>query len=129
LLYLGVDVEKHYRAACVLDTCLRQTGDKSLQLFSLVIREQALSLLREKTDDHDLCQTITLHVLAAVQSEPLGFLAMAMWHKSAVQRLMAQRPVLKGCFPVMDKDENKLYDSLPTQMITVDQKMRSRKRR
>jgi len=126
LTYLGEDVEKHYWMACSLSSCCRQKPDRSLESLSLLIREQALLLLRRKTDEGSLYQTVALHVLAAVQSEQLGLHSLAIAHKSEAEWLMSERPILRGGWPAMSKADNQIFDSLPRQPLLSKRKAKKK---
>lgn len=128
LSYLGDDVEKHDRISCHITRCCTKRNDGSLELLSLMIRQQALSLLRNKKDDHSLYTTVSLHIAAAVQSEELGFHALAIAHKSEADGLVSKRPILKGGFPAMSKEEWELFDSLPKQPLISKTPERRRRR-
>jgi hypothetical protein len=116
LAYLGSDVDKHYWVACAVSGCAKQ-NDRALESMALLIQLQALSLLEGKKDDHSLYTVVALHVLTAVQSQYLGFLNLAIKHKSQAQSLVSRRPILKGGFPAMSEEAWKIYDSLPTQPV------------
>jgi hypothetical protein len=118
LAYLGNDIDKHYWIACCLSGC-SQTQDRALESLSLLIRLQALSLLRDKKDEHDLYTVVALQVLSAVQSEHLGFHGLAITHKSQAEALVSANPILKGGYPALSKDDWKLYDSLPTPPVVA----------
>ncbi len=114
LKYLGSDVDKHYWVSCSLSGCATPTSDRYLESLSLLIREQALSLLANKDDEHSLYTAVSLHVVAAVQSERLGFHQLAVAHKTETARLVSEQPLLKGGYPAMSKEEWLVYDSLAT---------------
>jgi hypothetical protein len=128
LKYLGDDVEKHYRAAGHVSSCCRKQDDKSLDLLSLTIMQQALSLLSDKKDDHSLYTIVALRILSAVQSEQLGFHILAVAHKSEAEKLVTQRPILRGGFPAMEKEEWELYDSLPKRPLVSKTPAKRRRR-
>lgn len=128
LAYLGNDIDKHYWIACCLSSCY-QTQDRALESLSLLIRLQALSLLRYKKDQHNLYTVVALHVLSAVQSEHLGFHGLALTHKSQAESLVSAKPILKGAYPTLSNDDWKLYDSLPTPpVVTEKARVRAAKR-
>ncbi|HKR58957.1 MAG TPA: hypothetical protein VJS64_04430 [Pyrinomonadaceae bacterium] len=126
--YLADDVEKHYQIACHITSCCTKRKDTSLELLSLMIKQQALSLLRDKKDDHNLYTTVALHISSAVQSEQLGFHSLAIAHKSEAEWLVSKRPILKGGFPAMEKEEWELYDSLPKQPFISKASVKRRRR-
>lgn len=128
LKYLGNDVEKHYRVAGHVSSCCRKQDDKSLDLLSLTIMQQALSLLSDKKDEHSLYTTVTLRILSAVQSEQLGFHVLAVAHKSEAEKLVTQRPILRGGFPAMEKEEWEIYDSLPKRPVVSKTPAKRRRR-
>jgi hypothetical protein len=117
LAYLGEDVDKHYWMACALSGCCRETNDRSLESLSLLVMHQGLSLLRNKTDEDSLYPTVSFRILAAIQSELLGFHPLAIAHKSEAESLMRAKPILKGGFPAMSKREYEVYDSLPIRPV------------
>jgi hypothetical protein len=116
LTYLGTDVDKHYWIACAVSGCSKQ-DDRALESLSLLIKLQALSLLEGKKDDDSLYAAVALHVISAVQSQHLGFQSMAITQKSQAESLVSRRPILKGGFPAMSKDDWTIYDSLPRQPL------------
>lgn len=124
LKYLGSDVDKHYWVSCSLTGCAIPTADRSLESLSLLIRQQALSLLAGKNDEHSAYMKVSLHIVAAVQSERLGFHNLAVEHKSETERLVSRNPDLKGGFPAMSKEEWQIYDSLATAVRAKPRKPR-----
>jgi hypothetical protein len=123
LNYLGNDVDKHYWIACGVSGCAKENG-RALESLALLIELQALSLLQGKKDDTSLYTAVALNVIAAVQSQHLGFRNLAITHKTQAELLVTRRPILKGGFPAMSDDDWKIYDSLPKQSF-VSKKPRS----
>ena len=47
-------------------------------------------------------------------SEHLGLHRLAIAHKTAVEQLVARRPIFKGGYPALTDAEWKMYEALPT---------------
>lgn len=112
LEYLGKDVEKHYWVSAFLEASTYLQGATPLPHLSLLIKQQALALLEDKTDDESLSNKTRFSVTAAVLSEQLGLHELAITHKTKVEQLLLQKPELSASIPGMVDEERKLYDSL-----------------
>src|SRR5262249_10269531 len=113
--YLGQDLEKHYWISAFLEAPTYLQGATPLPHLSLLIKQQALSLLEGKEDNQSLSDTVRLSVTAAVLSEQLGLHELAVSHKVKAERLIRKETELGASFPAMVEEERKLYESLPAQ--------------
>lgn len=111
--YLGQDAEKHYWISIFLEASTYLQGATPLPHLSLLIKQQALSLLDGKEDHKSLSHAVSLSVTAAVLSEQLGLHELAVSHKARAEQLVSKRAELNGSIPAMDDMEHKLYVSLP----------------
>jgi hypothetical protein len=112
LKYLGRDIEKHDWISSFLECPDYLHGNKPLPQLSLLIKQQAISILHGKTDQESRGNTMKLSVTAAVLSEKLGLHSLAEIYKKDSQRILKSDPDFGGWFPAMDKYEICLYDSL-----------------
>ena len=112
---LGQDLEKHYWISAFLEAPTYLQGATPLPHLSLLIKQQAISLLEGKEDNQSLSDTVRLSVTAAVLSEQLGLHELAVSHKVKAERLIRKETELGASFPAMVEEERKLYESLPTQ--------------
>jgi TonB family protein len=110
--YLGRDIEKHDWISSFLECPDYLHGNKPLPQLSLLIKQQAISILHGKTDHKSRGNTMKLSVTAAVLSEKLGLHSLAEVYKKESQRILKSDPDFGGWFPAMDKYEICLYDSL-----------------
>jgi TonB family protein len=113
--YLGKDLEKHYWISSFLEAPDYLQGSTRLPQLSLLIKQQALSLLEGKDDLDRLADVVSFSVTAAVLSEQLGLRELAVSHKIRAEGLIQKKPILGASFPAMYEEERKLYESLPPQ--------------
>lgn len=88
LKYIGQDPEKHYWISIFLEARSYLHGNKPLPYLSLLIKQQALSLLQGKADEESLGHTIELSVTAAVLSEQLKLHPLAISYRNEAERLL-----------------------------------------
>lgn len=112
LKYLGNDVEKHYWISFFLESLSYLHSNKPLPHLSLLIKQQALSLLRGKTDQESLGDALKLSVTAAVLSEDLGLHALAETYKKDAEKILASDSDFRAWFPGMSEYDRCLYDSI-----------------
>ena len=120
--YLGKDLEKHYWISAFIEAPTYLQGEPPLPHLSLLIKQQALSLLEGKEDQESLSNTVRLSVTAAVLSEQLGLRELAVSHKVKAERLILRKPDLGASFPAMDEKGRKLYESLLPQILVGGKK-------
>lgn len=111
--YLGKDVDKHYWISAFLEAPTYLQGATPLPQLSLLIKQQALALLGEQTDQQSLSDRVRFGVTAAVLSKQLGLHELAVTHKTTVERLIQHSPALSASVPGMVDEKRKLYESLP----------------
>lgn len=110
LKYLGTDIDKHYWVSYFLVSPSYLQSDKPLPHLALLIKQQALSLLRNKTDEDRLGDTLTLSVTAAILSESLGLHALADVYKRDAQTILAKSSDFEAWFPGLDQYDRCLYN-------------------
>jgi TonB family protein len=110
--YLGTDIEKHYWIAWFLVEPDYLHGNKPMPYVALLIQQQALSLLRGKTDEESLGNMVQLSVSAAVLSKELGLASLAATYKQEAERLSSKNADLKAWYPAMSEYKHCLYDSI-----------------
>lgn len=111
-IYLDNDVEKHYWISFFLEAPSYLHGSKPLPHFALLVKQQALSLLRGKTDRESLYYEAKLGVTAAVLSQELGLRILADVYKLNAERILALDSESKSWFPAMDEYDRCLYTSI-----------------
>lgn len=126
LKYLGDDAEKHYWLSLFVTAPTYLHGNEPLPHLGLLMMEQGLSLLRSKTDADAHSRTVSLNVIAAVQSEQLGFRALASAHKDMAEELTNKDEDLRGSFPAMSETEIRLYDAIKSRYQTNHAPMRAK---
>jgi TonB family protein len=112
LKWLGNDPRKHYWISAFIETESYLHGNKRLPKLSLLIKEQGLTLVRGRTDDDSLGYVIGLSVTAAVLSDELGLVPLAIAHKAAAETLLQLNPSLGGHMPALSEAEWKRYDAI-----------------
>ncbi len=110
--YIGGDFDKHYWVSSFLVEPSYLHGNEPLPDLSLRIRNQALILLRGKTDEESLGYTVTLSIIAAISSAQMGLEPEAIQHKNNAEKILAQDNKFQGYFPAMYDDERKLYNRI-----------------
>ncbi len=115
LTFLGSDVEKHYWISLFLKAPSYLHGNRPLPHLALLLNQQALSLLRGKTDRESLYYEAKLSVTAAVLSEELRLRILADVFKVNAERIRALDSESRTWFPAMDEYDRCLYDSIGKQ--------------
>lgn len=119
LKYIAGDAEKHYWISAFLEEPDYLHGSQPLPHLSLLVMEEGLDLLRDKTDQESLGLSLSLNVIAAVLSQKLGLKGLAISHKAAAERRLVANSDWKAYFPAMSEDEFKIYDAIPSSMKSV----------
>lgn len=112
LKWLGQDPEKHYWVSAFLEADDYLHGNKRLPHLSLLVKEQGLSLVRNKNDEESQGYAVGLSVTAAALSAELGFWSLATSYKDEAEALLKRNPDLSAHVPAMYEDERRLYDSI-----------------
>lgn len=113
LRYLDKDPEKHYWISAFLEDSSYLHGEKPLPYLSLLVMQQGLDLLRDKTDDESVGLSLSLNVISAVLARKLGLTSSATLHKTEVERRLSQNSDWGAYFPAMTKEDRTIYDTLP----------------
>ncbi len=114
IAYIGTDIDKHYWVSWFLVTDTYLQGDKPLPHLALLIKQQALSLLRNKTDKDSLGDTLTLSVTAAILAESLGLHGLADGYKREAETILAKSSDFEAWFPGLDAYDRCLYKIVGT---------------
>ena len=112
LKWLGQDPERHYWISGFLETDVYLHGNKRLPHLSLLVKEQGLSLVRNKDDEESQGYAVGLSVTAAALSAELGFWSLASSYKDEAEALLKKNPDLNAHVPAMYESERRLYDSI-----------------
>ena len=117
--YIVNDAEKHYWISLFLEDSSYLHGNKPLPYLSMLIIEQGLTLLRDKTDDDSVGLSLSLNVFGSVLAQKLSLNTLAISHKNEAERRLAENAEWGGYFPAMSEEEIKLYDGLPSAIKRV----------
>jgi TonB family protein len=117
LKWLGNDVEKHYWISFYLEDNGYLQGNKRLPHLALLVKEQGLSLAREKTDEESQGYVVGLSVTAATLSAELGLSSLASSYKNEAETLLKSNPDLSAHVPAMYEAERARYDAIPSRVI------------
>src|SRR5213078_3226025 len=101
LKYLGTDIDKHDWIASFLETPEYLHGAKPLPQLALLIRQQGIALLQERTDQESLGAKMKLSVLASVLSEKMGLHPLAGVYKRDAESVLASDADFGAWFPAM----------------------------
>ena len=112
LKWLGQDPERHYWISFFLEADSYLHGNKRLPHLSLLVKEQGLSLVRNKNDEESQGYVVGLSITAAALSAELGFWWLATLYKDEVEALLKRNPDLSAHVPAMYEAERRLYDSI-----------------
>jgi hypothetical protein len=116
LTWLGNDVEKHYWISYFLEAESYLHGNKRLPHLSLLIKEQALRLVRDKDDEDSQGYVVSFTITAAALSAELGFSSLAISYKDEAEELLKKNPDLRAHVPAMHDDERSVYDKIPSKV-------------
>jgi hypothetical protein len=119
LVYITGDAEKHYWISAFLEEPSYLKGNKALPHLSLLIMEQGVSLLRDKTDQESVGLTLSFNVIATVLSKKLGLVNLAMAHKQDAEHRLSTNSDWGAFWPAMSEDDRKIYDDVQTGLKTV----------
>jgi TonB family protein len=114
LKFLGNDIEKHYWISFFLEAPSYLHGNRPLPHLALLIKQQALSVLRGKTDQESLGDKVRLSVTAAVLSEDLGLHSLAESHKNDAEKILESSSEFRLWFPGMTDYDRCLYNLIGT---------------
>jgi hypothetical protein len=112
LKWLGHDVERHYWISAFLEADDYLHGNKRLPHLSLLVKEQGLSLVRNKNDEESQGYVVSLSITAATLSAELGFWSLATSYKDEAEALRKKNPDFNAFVPAMYEAERRLYDSI-----------------
>ena len=112
LKWLGQDPEKHYWISFFLEDKSYLQGNKRLPHLALLVKEQGLRLLRNKSDEESQGYVVGLSVTAAALSAELGFWSLATSYKDEAETLLKKNPDLNAAVPAMYEADRRLYDSI-----------------
>ncbi len=119
LKYIAGDAEKHYWISAFLEEPDYLHGSKPVPHLSLLVMEEGLYLLRDKSDQESLGLSLSLNVIAAVLSQKLGFKSFAISHKDAAERPLAADSDWHAYFPAMSEADLRIYDAVPSNIKRV----------
>ena len=117
--YIADDPERHYWISSFIEDSSYLHGNKPLPYLSMLIIEEGLTLLRDKTDDDSVGLSLSFNVIGAVLAQKLGLNTLAISHKNEAERRLAENEDWGGYFPAMSEEEIKLYDNLPSSIKRV----------
>ena len=112
LKWLGQDVERHYWVSYFLEADSYLHGNKRLPHLSLLVKEQGISLARNKSDEESQGFVVSLSITAATLSAELGFWSLATSYKDEAETMRKTNPDFNGYVPAMYEAERRLYDSI-----------------
>ena len=112
LKWLGDDPEKHYWVSSFIESDDYLHGNKRLPELSLLIKQQALSLVQGKSDEQSQGYVIGLSITAAILSDELGLRSLASHYKWTAERLLGSDPSLAGHIPAMSEADRRRYDDI-----------------
>ena len=112
LKWLGQDVERHYWISAFLEADDYLHGNKRLPHLSLLVKEQGLSLVRNKNDHESQGYVVSLSITAATLSAELGFWSLATSYKDEAEALLKKDRNFNAFVPAMYEAERGLYDSI-----------------
>lgn len=115
LKYLGRDIDKHYWVSSFLEAPSYLQGNERMPHLALLIKQQALSLLHNKTDEESLGDTVRLSVTASILSEELGLHSLADAYKRDAEKILAADSNYTAWVPGMDEYDRCLYASVGTE--------------
>ena len=112
LKWLGQDAEKHYWISFFLEDKSYLQGNKRLPHLALLVKEQGLRLLRNRSDEESQGYVVGLSITAAALSAELGFWSLATSYKDEAEALLKKNPDLSADVPALCEAERRLYDSI-----------------
>jgi TonB family protein len=114
LKWLGEDPEKHYWISAFLEADSYLHGNKRLPQLSLLVMEQGLSLVRNKSDEESQGYVVRFSTTSATLSAELGFPSLARSHKDEGEALLKSNPKLSVYVPGMTESDRRTYDNIPS---------------
>lgn len=112
LKWLGQDVQRHYWVSFFLESDDYLHGNKRLPHLSLLVKEQGLSLVRNKDDEESQGYVVSLSITAATLSAELGFWSLATSYKDEAETLLKKSRDFNAFVPAMYEADRRLYDSI-----------------
>lgn len=114
LKWIGKDVERHYWISSFLESDSYLHGNQRLPHLSLLVKEQGLSLIRDKDDAESQGDVVRLSITAAALSAELGLTTLAISYKDKAEALLKNNSDLRAYVPAMSQDERRRYDNIPS---------------
>jgi TonB family protein len=114
LKWLGDDVERHYWISGFLKHDSYLHGNKRLPQLALLVMEQGLSLVRQKTDQESRGYVVRLSISSAKLSDELGFASLATSHKNEAEALLKEDSGLSVYVPGMSEADRQRYRNIPS---------------
>jgi hypothetical protein len=112
LKWIGKDVERHYWISSFLESDSYLHGNKRLPYLALLIKEQGLSLIRDKDDAESQGDVVRMSITAAALSAELGLSTLAISYKNQAETLLKSNSDLSGYVPAMNEDDRRRYDNI-----------------
>lgn len=114
LKFVAENVDRHYWCGLFLTDAYpdEEFGGKPQPHLALLLWHQGMVVASRGSDLDSLGDIVRLSKLAAVLSAKQGFAILAAEHKKTVEKLLAERPILKGCCPAMSGEEHGIYEGI-----------------
>ena len=118
LKWIGEDPERHYWISSFLEADSYLHGNKRLPQLSLLVKQQGLSLVRNKNDVESQGYVVGFSITAATLSAELGLWSLATSHKDEGEALLKRNPGLEVYVPAITEADRRLYDSIKSHVVS-----------
>jgi hypothetical protein len=109
--YLGTDIDKHYNIAMFLSDPYYLDHEQPMNPLALLIYQQGIVLISQKTGIYDRCEILTFSVNAALLAKRLHLKALASNYKKTAQKF-GKMDECGGSFPALTEEGYKIYNEL-----------------
>ena len=110
--WIGEDPERHYWISFFLEADSYLHGNKRLPQLSLLVKQQGLSLVRNKNDEESQGYVVGFSITAATLSAELGLWSLATSLKDEGEALLKRNSDLRAYKPAMSEADHQLYESI-----------------
>ena len=114
LRFVKDDAERHYWVGTYLTAPDYLMGEQADPQFALLLFEQGLAICARHNDEDHAVQAVSLHVLAALTAQRLGFTELARYHKAAQAETIRKDKTFAFGLPALSEDDRKMLDAIPS---------------
>ncbi len=118
LKFVSDDIDRHYNAAMFLSEPYYLGNEKPMNETALLIYHQGIVLTQKSSDGMAKFDELPFRVLTAILAQRMGYKSLAVYHKTAAEKLIRTKEY-EGCFPAIDDSDSEVYDGIKDDGVSV----------